>query len=561
MQQRQFYFLLIAAALLFVSCGKTNTQGRLIPKDASFVLLADGKSLSSKLSWEEIKQNPLFTEAAADSTIPAELKAILENPDNAGIDIKDDLLFFVQKDSTGGYICFEGKIKDADLFKKFNSASGGSSSEKDGVDYISKAPVCVGWDKEKFVYIMDVPGFNKMDELNQRMQRDSIDISSLFPKRDVLATCLSIFSLKENNSLAKSAPFTKLVKKTGDIRLWLNSEELYKGMGMMIPFLNLEKLYKGNISTAVLNFENGKIQLKGESYAGEELTNLYKKYGGGKVSEDMLKRMPGKDINGLLALSFKPQALVEFAKLLGVDGIINGSIQKELGITMDDFIKANKGDILIGISDLKIERDTSKALFKDQEQFALPAVPKPSFNFVFAASVGDKDAFNKLIAAGQKLGGQFLNPNSAPFQYSSNGTYFSISNTKENADKFLNSAASAAEFIDKISGEPFGGYINIQSLLRSFEKEAALDSAAKVAYDASLKMWDNIQWKGGAMDGEVMTQSVEINLLDKTVNSLKQLNQYAAKLSQLYQQKKQQEKAERMAFEDFNASDSLPPLK
>src|SRR6185436_17304735 len=99
MQTKQLCKLMLAGALalILVSCGKTNTQGKLIPKNASHVLKMDGKSLSDKLPWEEIKQNPLFQQAYSDSSLPAFMKTILDNPENAGIDPKTDFMFFAIK--------------------------------------------------------------------------------------------------------------------------------------------------------------------------------------------------------------------------------------------------------------------------------------------------------------------------------------------------------------------------------------------------------------------------------------------------------------------------------
>lgn len=558
MHKGHFNLLLVLTILLFASCGKKNTQGRFIPKDASVVMLIDGKSLSAKLPWAEIKDNPLFKQAYADSSLPTYIKSLLDNPESSGIDSKAALIVFVQKDSSGGYVGFEGTIKDAVLFKSFNEQTTGKKNitEKDGINYIIKEPLAVGWSKEKFVYLFDSPQMQQVDQLSKRMQMDSIDVPAK-KNRDIAAACKAIFNLGENNSLAKNDKFSSLTQEAGDILLWVNSETLYEGGAMpsALSMLNLDKLYKGAVSTATINFENGKINVNSKSYAGEQLTNLFKKYGGEKVSEEMLKRMPGKDINGILAINFKPQGLLEFIKLMGVDGFISIGI-KDLGFTLDDFIKANKGDILIGVSDMKIVDDSlsSKNLLDDEEVLAASLLSKPQFNFIFAGSIGDKDAFNKVENAGKKLGGRFMNSDKPPFQFNSNGTYFAISNTKENADKYLAGTNNNADFISKISGQPFGGYLNIQSLMKAFESKAGKDSAGQVAYDASLKMWDNILWKGGDMNGDIMTQSFEINLVDKSTNSLKQLNQYTAKLSLLYQQKKMQQKEAHMAFEDFNAT-------
>jgi hypothetical protein len=558
MQTSRLSKLLIfgAAVILFASCTKTNTQGKLIPREAAVVVRIDGKSLSSKLPWDEIKQNPLFKEIYSDSSLPATLKSLLDNPDNAGIDTKADLLFFAVKDSIGSYIGFEGTVKNETTFKTFNQqiTANGADSEKDGVQFISKSPVCVGFTKEKFVYVFDAPQVGQMDQLSRRMIRDSIDISAR-AARDIGATCKSIFALKETNSLAKDEKFTTLMKESGDVNFWINSEELSKGgaSAAALAMVNLDKFYKGNITTATINFDNGKIQMKAKTYASEEMLKLFKKYSGGKINEDMIKRMPGKDVVAVMALNFKPEAIRDIIKMTGLDGLINVGIQK-LGFTLDDFIKANKGDILIGISDLVMKADTSLNSFKGlDENVSLPQ--KPTFNFVFATSIGDKDAFNKIVKAGKNLGQEFLSDSSKfPIAYNLNSNYFVISNSRQNADQYLASATANFDFISKISGEPMGGYLNIQTLLKSFRTEAAKDSSAKIAYDASLAMWDNVLWKGGNYSDGGINQTMEVNLVDKTTNSLKQLNLYLAKFSDLYKTARRKQQEEKMAFGDFESA-------
>lgn len=564
---RLFEFMIIgAAAIILSSCAKTNKQGKLIPKEAAIVMKIDGKSLSSKLPWDEIKQNPLFAEMKGDSMLPATLKSLLDNPDNAGIDTKSDMLFFAIKDSVGGYICFEGTVKDENTFKTFNQqiTENGAASEKDGVQFISKYPVCVGFTKEKFVYVFDAPQFSQMDELSRRMKRDSITLNTV-ASRDIGATCKAVFALKESNSLAKDEKFTRLMKETGDVHFWMNTEELSKSAASSaaLAMVNLEKFYKGNITAATMNFDNGKMLFNATSYASEEMIKLFKKYSGGKINEDMIKRMPGKEVVGVMALNFKPEAIRELIKMTGLDGLINMGIQK-LGFTMDDFIKANKGDVLFGLSDLALIQDTTTFKFKDQAE-NISVSKKPTFNFIFSTSIGDKESFNKLMNAGKKLGeGQFSDSSKLPFAFNSNANYFAISNTKENVDQYLGNASTNFDFISKISGEPMGGYLNIQTLLKSFGSEAVKDSAAKIAYDASLKMWDNVLWKGGNYSDGGIKQTVEINLVDKTTNSLKQLNQYMAKFSELYKEQRKKQQEEKMAFQDFGQFEDtmvMPPSK
>lgn len=556
------FLLPVIAVILLASCSQSNTQGKLIPQDAAVVIHIDGKSLSAKLSWEDIKQNPLFKDADKDSTIPAEMKMLFNNPDSSGIDSKSDLIFFVQKDTAGGYAVFEGSIKNEQLFKTFNKqfTANGTESEKDGVIFISKSSFCVGYSKDKFVYLFDAPQMARMDELTKRMQHNSIDVTTPVKSRDISAACKAIFTLSESNSLAKNERFTKLMKETGDIHFWVNTEEITKDAlsNPMMAMVNLEKFYKGSVTTATLNFDNGKITVFGKSYAGEEIQKILKKYSGGKISEDMIKCIPDKDVVALMALNFKPEGIREILAISNLDGIANMGL-KYVGITMDDFIKANKGDILFGVSDLTMKKDTSKSNFGDDD---MSVHQKPDFNFVFAASIGDKDAFNKLINAGKKLGSSTMGDSGkSSIAYNSNGTYFTIANSKENADKYLAGANTNFDFINKINGQSFGGYLNIQLLLKTFQGEAAKDSSAKEVLDASLKLWDNILMKGGDFTDGAITQTVEINLVDKTTNSLKQLNEYANKLGKVYKERKDKEKSDKLGSENAMTPENPSTLK
>src|SRR5688572_14832029 len=518
MKQITFLKLMILGgfALALTSCSKSNVEGRLIPKEAGFVLIIDGKALSAKLPWSEIKQNPIFQHMYGDSNLPSSIKSFLDNPGSAGVDPSSDFILFSVQDSLGGYVGFEGKVQDDNAFKNFNAQAikTGTVSEQNGVQFLTGNPVCIGWTKEKFVYILDAPQMAHMDELSQRMLRDSItpDVKS---SRDVTATCKSIFLLDESNTLAENEKFTSLMKDKGDIQFFLNVEQMNKSAGTQGPLamLNLDKFYKGNVTTGILNFENGKMQVDMKSYASDELINIFRKYGGGRITEDMIKRIPGKDMVGFLALHFKPEGIRELIKLTGLDGIVNMGVSK-LGFTMDDFIKANQGDIVVGVSDLSVKTDSLRS--KNEKDSLVGLNKKPSYNIIFAATIGDKDAFNKLVNAGKNLIKQKVADSvNGPFAYNMNGTYFVLGNSKANVDKYLGTEKTDFEFINKISGEPFAGYANLQALFRSVGSVEMKDSSAKAAYDASLQMWDNIFWKGGNYKDGAILQSVEINLVDK----------------------------------------------
>ena len=534
MQIRFSLPLVLLLAVFAVSCSKKNKEGKYIPKDAAVAVHINGASLSAKLPWEEIKGTELFKEISSDSNITSFVKQVLENPDNSGIDIKTDMVFFLKKDSLGGFAVFSGTVKDAEKFRLFNLslAEKGVESEKDGIKFISKSPVCIGWNKEKFVYITNVPEINPGKYIIGNGGSNSYKEDN----RDISITCKEMFSLDEDASLGKDEKFTKLVKTTGDLHFWVNSEELNKNgaasAGLKMLNIDLEKLYKGSITTATVNFENGQVLIDTKSYASKEVTELWKKYGG-KVDESMLKRIAAKDVAAVIAMNFKPEGIKELVKLMGVEGYANMGLAF-MGFTLDDFVKANKGDVVLAVTDFKTALpDSAPAGMVESNLFS----SKPTV--IFGTSVGDKDAFNKLIKAGEKLGKDAPASAAEQVSYNNNGSYFAIGNSKEAVDKFVTGGNNNFDFISKISGQSVGGYFNIRYILKAFANEASRDSSSKAVYDASVAFWDNVYMKGGDYSDGGTSSHIEINLIDKSTNSLKQLNKYISTLGLIAKKEKE----------------------
>lgn len=527
MQSRfRLSILFWAAIFIFSSCSKkTNKEGRYIPKTAGLVILMNGESMSSKLPWEEIKENAMFKEAYAEYGLDENIKSVLNDPENTGIDRKKNLVIYIQKDSMGGYVGVEGTVKDATKFKTcYNSMlKGATGKEKDGIQFLTNAKMTVSWDKEKFVIIIDVPAMNESNKYKNPYDTDSS--SSPVAKRDAVAAAAQIYSLSEDNSLAKDEKFSELVATKGDFHFWISIGALTAdnpGMAAM-SMLNMSKLYENTFISGVTNFDNGKINIDMKTYAGKELTDLYKKYSDTKLNTEMIKRIPAKDVVMLFALSFKPNGLKEFIKLTGTEGFINAGASR-LGFTFDDFIKANKGDILLAVSAFK-KRDSM-------------GVSEPTG--LFAASVGDKAAFGKLIAAGNKMGNEKMGESMKnKFAYNVSDDYFVLGTDKLEADKFLSTANNSNfNFLDKIAGSTSAFYLNIPGLMSSMNDVMTKDSLDNLSYQATIKMWENVIATGGGFKDGASNMHIEFNLVDKNTNSLKQLSNYVSTMSSIDKQRK-----------------------
>ncbi|MEJ7627455.1 MAG: DUF4836 family protein [Ferruginibacter sp.] len=529
MQKRfQFLMLMAFAILIFTSCNKSNKTGRYIPKNASVVFHINGESITSKLPWSEIKQNQLFQEIYADTSIDATVKSALDNPENTGIDLKDDLTLFIQKDSAGGYVGLLGKIKDAEKFKTFytNATKGNVVSGKDGESSLSNSKMITTWNKDRFVILFDAPQMNEMN-MNRMPPMTGMDttVPQTLPPvtpRNLPSLSTMIFNLEEKGSLAKDDKFSELMNTKGDFHFWMNVGEIGSQTAGMpeLSMMNMSKMYAGTVVTGTANFLDGKIEMDMKSYAGKEMTDLFKKYEGTAINKEMVKHIPSKNVAVLFAMNFKPQGLLEFIKMMGIEGFANMGASY-LGFTLDDFVKANKGEILLSISDMT----------KD-------ANGKMDANYLFSASINDKASFNKLIEAGKKAGKNMVSDSTQPPVYfNSTDKYFAIGNKQAYVDTYIKTETNNNyDFFGKISGSPVGLFINFQYVMRAMAPKNS-DSLDLQMYNASLQMWDNLVAKGGEFRKGGITQHAEINLVDKKMNSLKQLNNYFGIAGKINKQK------------------------
>ena len=520
-------FAAIVAVILFASCSKkTNKEGRYIPSTAGIVVDVNGEILNAKLPWEEIVQNEAFKKMIADTIVSSFTKSLLQNPENSGVNTKADLILFVLKDTSSGYTAVEGFVKDEAKFKIMLSGAlkNGKETMKDGFTYFADEKTSVAYNKEKFIVAINTPQLNDMQKtVSAAMDTTNQPaIAEVKYTRDMNAVAAGIIALKEDASLAKNEKFSGLMAEKGDAHFWFNAEYFSStaalpGIGAMA---NLSKLYEGAITTAAVNFENGKINLDAKSYGGKEITDLYKKYSGKNIDKQMLKNIPSKNLAGLFAFNFKPEGVKEFLKILNMDGLVNlGAAQA--GFNLDDFIKANKGDILIAVTDIK--QDT---------------LVGQSANYIFAASINDKISFNKIIDAGKKFGGPMLGADNK-YAYNVNEKYFVFTNNKAMTDTYIAGTANTTfDFTDKISDGPFGGFVNFQYIFNNMKPKVTADSLDVQIYNASVKIWDNLLISGGNFKGGGLTQHWEVNMMDKNSNSLKQLNSYLGTMSIIQEKKK-----------------------
>jgi hypothetical protein len=509
----------------------------MIPKDAAFVIHVNSSSLSSKLSWKDIQATNWFKEMnkEADDSLAREL---MKDPKKSGIDNGEDMTFFMQKKTRGGIAVFGGSLTSASDFEKFNKEmnkeDGDAKIEKDGnlKFFSSNEKTLVAWNDDKFITVSDAPFGNEPYSEGDTYESHSFGPDSLkkFAK--------ALFSGSSN--LMDDERFANMMKEEGDVHMWVNSEFMYGSGGQMFSWMNLQKLTKGNVVSSTLNFDDGKITWSSKQYLGKEMAEVMKKHKPQNISKDLINRIPSQNVIGAFAWNYPSEGLKEMLRVMGLDGIINLGLGK-VNSNFDELMNAYKGDGLIAVTDLTMKQP-------EEGMYSYPT-PKPDMKVLFAVSVKNKATFDKLIGiAEQKI---IEDEGKLPegIIYKTSNDWFAAGNSGEMVDKFLAGGNNNVAFASKISGHPFGMYIDLQKIINS--TRAYGNGAFTAPYDISAKLWQDIVATGGEYENGAWTSVMEINLVDKKTNSLKQINQYIDNLYAAFKNNMTRD------YEDNSGTDSL----
>jgi len=529
MRRNVFSIALFAVvAVIAVSCGRGDKSGLAIPKDASVVVHINSGGLTKKLSWEDIKNTNWFREiyAEADDSLA---KKMMEDPGASGIDIQKDLAFFVKKQGRGGYMVFEGSVKDVAAFEAFNKKiTNGAAATKSGDLTLMKIKNdgMLSWNSSRFVYILNAPNMGVFTALGQGQPYQPYT----FPADSLQMFGTLLYDLPSDQSMYEDDRFSATMKENGDMHVWINNEQTYGSMAnSMLSMLKVNALFDKNATGMAVSFDDGKISVKSKQFFNKDVVKLLDKYPAKDISADVINRLPSQNVVAAFVMNYPPEGLKEFIKLVGFDGAANGFLQ-QVGFSVDEFVKANKGELVIAISDLKpMQAPDSTGTNPDGGMI----IRGPEVNYMFATSINDRAAFDKMVGIISAQLGDISQSGAFPkISYNINNNWFAAGNSQEQVTKFLAGGNNKQPFASKITGQPFGAFVDLQKIMAAGNSSVS-DSSAKAAMDASLKMWQDITVVGGKLKNESLNYDVEINLVNKSTNSLKQLNQYFDQMSRL----------------------------
>lgn len=377
------------------------------------------------------------------------------------------------------------------------------------------------WNKNKFAVINDMPMMNMPVFDMNPMMREGRNENTRFGADSLKVFVKQVMSLSSDESLFSDDRFASAMKESGDMHLWLNSSALYSGMAGMMSMMKIGSLLEGNIAAAAINFDDGKITVKSRQYFGKEMQKMMEKFDSRKVDAAALNRIPSGNVIAVMAANVDPVSLKEFFKSIGMDGMMN-MMMAEKDFTMDDIFAATKGQFVFALTDLQMKDTTITFPSENGEKPHTYTDRKADVNFLFATNVNQKASFEKLLGVMNK------NMPTLPFSYKLNNEWFVAGNKPQTVDAFMAGSNTKHSFTDKISGHPFGFYLDVQKLLKTKFTE---DNSFNSILTESAAIWQDVVATGGEYKDGSITSDIVINMVDTKTNSLKQLNQYIEKLN------------------------------
>lgn len=530
----RYKLLFVVIIFTATSCKKSApNQTKYIPKDAMFVFDMDWKSLSAKAAEGNINWDSLFKSVAdesGDSAI-AQGRKLMEDFKNSGVDMESNLFFFLKiggsmmsgQSATGGIVA---GMKDAGMFENYikKQPGAGEIKKESNYSYISIGnDFTVGWNKD--VVILSGSG----------MQGGSATAPATNTAPQTLA---ALFNQKEDESVSAIPEFMDLMTEKADMLVWTNSGTMMNA----VPLLGLTKfadLLKDSYGAGAINFEDGKLVGSFKSYSGKDLADIWKKYAGPTVNMDMVNQYP-TPLTGFAAFSFNPEIIKEIIKFGGMEATANQYMQ-QMGFTLDDITKAFKGDFVIAFSDFGIketENEYGGMKYKSKT---------PVGKLVFNATIGDKAAYDKIVAKLAEMGememknGQYVPKGMGDYiSWNMNGKNLVVATDTELMQQYLAAKGNAAvpgDVASQSKGKSIAFYFDINKILQAIPADSAYfqtSESAKATFKNIIVTSDNFNGKYVGSNLELRTMNDKENSLVTLVKFISQAAKQAAEEEKKY---------------------------
>ena len=532
-------FLLIpctAIIIFFSSCHKSLPKQTLyIPQDATFVLGMDPKSLAGKLSGSGMSMDSLFkTFGDTDVTSKLGIKS-WDDLKSSGLDWESEFFFFVNSGNSvmngqSTSTALVAAMKDEGDFASFLKKSYAEVVIKKDNNYsyaILKYGFVVGWNSDVAI-LSNVFNYNSINKNDGAASQKQL---------------AALFAQKEDASVASVSRFKELVTQKADMLFWTN----FNSAVSSVPFIGMTKasdLLKDSYSAGTIDFEDGKAVFNSKYYTGKDLGDIFSKYAGPTVNMNMVDRYPSP-LTSYSLFSFNPQIIQAIITYIGIDGTVNQFLQ-QVGLSMDDILKAFKGDFGVMVSDFGVKS-------KPNEFSPGDSIKTTTAKGIVDVAIGDKKSYDKVIAALASKGivsmqnGQYTFVSSNGFAMSVDDKDLILSSDSVLLQQYkagnMGKSAVPSDIVSKTKGSSTVFYIDIAGMLKNISVSTP-ESMAMLSQ--ALQTFKNFIATSENFNGTSVSGTAELNTINDKENSLVSILKLASQAA----------KSHRMSGFNYN----MPPM-
>ena len=540
-------FWLIPVWLVFMTAcsNKSLKVAAYIPKDAAMVAVLDVKEMNSQLKKGKLDLDSLINIAINNEiaryqrVIKDSFTTYIQNIETPlGPITKGDKIFlFVQtKTLADNSVTFS-----INMLSEIDD-SGDTSSDTTGQQMLKHLNI----ENEKTFTTLYDPMYKRRLSFNDEIfiltyffhevkpVYDTLEMTFKMPQEpDIIkeskAEVAAFFNQSLDQSLASVEQFTDMFSEKADGYLFTSSNssvEALKKTPFNLP--KLEELLKDNYTAATLHFEQGKMRIQSTNYFNPTLSSLLRQYAGPVVNWSLVNDYPEGEINMLALASFQPALIGGILQHLELKSFADNFLSKS-GLTLDEALKAFKGEIAVVVSDLSVQEPDP---MKRKDELTLQR-GLPRGKLLVRLPVGEKASYLKLMETGVKNGWlvkKGTTYSSAP-EFSALGSFLiadeqNIYITSDSSvyNNYLAAAGKKNKFLNSTQFQSYNAastlfYVNIASTIRGLTKaddSYTFHQASSIIASTVKEMTissDNF-------DGKSVHNNLELTMQDAKTNSL-----------------------------------------
>lgn len=383
--------LLFIISITLFACNNIPKHAKYIPKDAQIVGAIDMSKLEKKLIWNALTGSEIFKEMQKNIS-SEESKSAMKDISNIGLKQHSSIYFYANGEKAQkAKTCIVIGMDDISKFESFLKKNYPSMSIEKGEGYSStiiESNMVAAWNQEAALFF----------PLLQTITLDSADMNvTNSAANEIKSSLKTLFAMSDKESIVSNSHFKTLQKDGHDLSIWMNYEELYlkNAEASSNPFIKQEYFKESGVAAGI-DFEKGKAVADLDYYMSKELAAIYKKNQPKNIDLDLIKRIPSKDIDLLVAYNLNPTLIQDYLKKFGLDGMLNMGLGFA-GTSMDDITNTFNGDMMVALTDMK-----TKAITDSTERGETSLSAAPDMNIMVSMKLKDSKQFEKLINIGIK---------------------------------------------------------------------------------------------------------------------------------------------------------------